>query len=302
MNEKSGTFSPVSDASKNLRLKALASLFSISGPIHIVDVGANPIGAAVSYQNLLEGGHARVTGFEPQAEALDQLNRQKSRYEIYHPQVLGDGSTVELHICRGSGLTSVFRGNRSSGKFLQLGWGMKILKSETHQTHRLDDLEDIPPIDFLKIDVQGSELAVIANAASKLSHAVAIQTEVRLFPLYHDEPLYGDLERELLSQEFLLHKFHDVKSAAPTSRHKNRIQRRNFTQLIDSDAFFVRDARRIGDYTDQQLAKLAILADSVMESFDLCLYCLEALTARGLFDNFQVEQYLATLPNGALKT
>jgi hypothetical protein len=38
-------------------------------------------------------------------------------------------------------------------------------------------------LDFLKIDVQGGELAVFQGGISKLSETVAIQTEISFVPL-----------------------------------------------------------------------------------------------------------------------
>ena len=50
-------------------------------------------------------------------------------------------------------------------------------------TRRLDDISEIEHLDFLKIDVQGGELAVFHGGKSKLSETVAIQTEISFVPL-----------------------------------------------------------------------------------------------------------------------
>jgi FkbM family methyltransferase len=48
---------------------------------------------------------------------------------------------------------------------------------------RLDDISEIEHLNFLKIDVQGGELAVFQGGKSKLSETVAIQTEISFVPL-----------------------------------------------------------------------------------------------------------------------
>ena len=47
----------------------------------IVDIGANPIDGDPPYKVLLDNKLCRLTGFEPQAEALQQLNNLKSDLE-----------------------------------------------------------------------------------------------------------------------------------------------------------------------------------------------------------------------------
>src|SRR5262245_3112545 len=51
----------------------------------------------------------RVTGFEPQVEALAMLNKLKSDLETYLPNVIGDGNPATLRICRAPGMTSLYK-------------------------------------------------------------------------------------------------------------------------------------------------------------------------------------------------
>ena len=58
----------------------------------VVDIGANPIDGDPPYKDLLQKRGCRVTGFEPQVEALAMLNKRKSELETYLPNVIGDGN------------------------------------------------------------------------------------------------------------------------------------------------------------------------------------------------------------------
>src|ERR1700723_3339560 len=78
----------------------------------VVDVGANPIDSEpLPYRPMLAAGICRVTGFEPQAEALLELQSNQGPHEFYLPYTVGDGGAHTLNICRGSGLTSLFEPN-----------------------------------------------------------------------------------------------------------------------------------------------------------------------------------------------
>ena len=75
---------------------------------HVVDIGANPIEGTPPYKPLLDAELCRVTGFEPQASALAELNRKKGAYETYLPYAVGDGREHSLNLCAYSGWTSLF--------------------------------------------------------------------------------------------------------------------------------------------------------------------------------------------------
>ncbi|PQP54937.1 FkbM family methyltransferase, partial [Mycolicibacterium austroafricanum] len=83
----------------------------------------------------------------------------------------------------------------------------EVLERIPLSTHRLDDISEIEHLDFLKIDIQGGELAVFQNGRTKLADAVAIQTEVSFVTLYRDQPTMGDVDVEMRSQGFVPHCF-----------------------------------------------------------------------------------------------
>ncbi len=60
-------------------------------------------------------------------------------------------------------------------------------------------------MDYLKIDVQGSELAIFQNGRRRLADAVVIQTEVSFLPLYKKQPVFGQIDLELRGQGFIPH-------------------------------------------------------------------------------------------------
>ena len=88
-----------------------SDLYKLPNPkrvIEVVDVGANPIDGEPPYKGLLANKMCRVTGFEPQETAFAQLQRAKGPNERYFPDIVGDGGTHVLHICKAQGMTSLF--------------------------------------------------------------------------------------------------------------------------------------------------------------------------------------------------
>jgi FkbM family methyltransferase len=283
-------------------MKPIVDLCSSVLPISVVDVGANPIGDPPSYADLLSCGAINLTGFEPQSEALAKLTANALPHETYLPYAIGSGQTGYLHICRNSGFTSLYNPDPSSSALLGNQGSTRVIDTLRLETKRLDDLDEVGGIDFLKIDIQGSELDAIRAGRQKLSSAVLIQTEIRSFPLYEGESTYGDLEAELATQGFRLHSFTGIKKTTQASQFKGRMRKGFYTQLIDSDAFFVPDLRGIEDLTKEQLMKLAVLADTVMQAPDLALFCLSKLLDRNELTREDIASYEKSLPDRMMKT
>jgi FkbM family methyltransferase len=259
----------------------------------IVDVGANPIDGDPPYKPMLQRGLCRVLGFEPQKDALDELNRRKSGLETYLPHVLGDGEEATLHICSAPGMTSLLQPNpemlRHFHHFSQ--WGT-VTERRRVSTRRLDDLAEVEEIDFLKIDAQGSELSVFRHGKKKLSRAVAVQTEVSFVPLYENQPIFGEVDLELRSLGFLPHAFVAVnrRMIAPLVGDDPYGA---LHQLLEADAVYVRDFTRTDDMDAEQIKHLALIAHHLYHSFDLTMFCIDRLARRGEIDSNACDKYIA---------
>ena len=283
-------------------LNILVSHLALEEPVHVVDVGASPIEGDAPYKELLENGLCRVTGFEPQQDALAELNARKSAQETYLPYAMGGGEKVKLHIYRHGGFTSVFAINekviRMIGRFRR---ATRLQKTVDMETKRLDDLPEVAGIDFLKIDVQGAEKLIIENGPESLKNAVAVQTEVRFIPLYEGEPTFGDLDNTLKKQGFWIHNFLPIKRVVLSSVYLQKLRNRAGRQIVDGDAFYVRNLYDTDSLSGLQLKKLAFIACSVMQSHDLVLHCIDLLTQRGLADKELVPLYMQALPERWVK-
>ena len=280
-------------------------LYEALSPAHhtrVVDVGANPLDDP-PYRDLLSQGHCHVYGFEPQKQAFEALIAAKSEHETYFPHVVGDGNEASFNIYRQSGLSSTFDIDHQNLEFLgRSKRAARLVETETVETKRLDDLKKLPRIDLLKIDVQGAELAIFQNAEKKLRDAVCVITEMRFSRLYRDEPMLDRQFGELLRQGFAFHKFLFIKATMVANSQSERLRSRALrNQAIDGDAVFIRDLSDPAAYSDEQLKHLALAADSVFESYDLVVRCLDLLAARGAVSDDLAAAYVDHLPDTVRK-
>jgi FkbM family methyltransferase len=276
-------------------LSAVRDLLAPSRLTHVVDVGANPLdGGTPPYLPMLKAGLCHVTGFEPQLRELLALQLAHGPNELYLPYAVGDGSSSTLKVCRATGMTSLLEPDPTMlGLFPALQPCGEVIERIPVETRRLDDISEIEHLDFLKIDIQGSELSVFQSGHEKLAEAVAIQTEVSFMTLYLKQPSFGEVDSELRGQGFIPHGFTEV-SRRPIGDFEvgdDALPWAN--QLVEADIVYVRDFSRPDVMTDEQLKHLALIAHHCYASFDLAFRCVQLLEERRVLETGSLQRYLS---------
>lgn len=262
----------------------------------VVDVGSNPIDGDPPYKAMFERGLCTVLGFEPQPDAFATLAERESPRETHLPWAVGDGARHTLHVCHAPGMTSLLKPDARMLELFHLfpEFGRVVATAEI-QTRRLDDIAEVAAVDFLKMDVQGSELAVLEGGRGKLAQAVAVQTEISFLPLYEGQPVFHDVDRELRRQGFIPHAFAAVKQWGITPLVIDGDPRRALNQLLEADLVYVRDFSRPEALGDAQIGHLALIAHHCYRSYDLAMRCLALLQHRGRVGADALDRYVAVV-------
>lgn len=274
----------------------LYEILNPSQKICVVDVGANPIDGDPPYKSLVQLGYCTVIGFEPQEKAFQRLLEMKGESETYLPYAIGDGETHEFHICNGSGMSSFLVPDKEKLALFDVLRNLsEVIETKNISTSRLDDVKEITKMDFLKIDVQGSELSVFRSAKNKLADTVMIQTEVSFITLYEGQPPFGEIDLELRSQGFVPHFSPKLKLWPIAPCIMNNDPRVALNQMLEADIVYMRDITKPDLMTDEQLKNLAIIAHYCYGSVDLSLRCVMLLENRGLLPITSQRKYLDSL-------
>jgi FkbM family methyltransferase len=250
----------------------------------VVDIGANPIGADLPYKPMLHKRLCRLFGFEPQRAALAELNARKSELETYLPYVVGNGERARLRECFSGGMTSLLEPDLHMLKHFPqfIEWGRVVADSRV-ETRKLDDIGEIDAMDYLKIDVQGSELAIFQNGRRRLAETVILQTEVSFLPLYKKQPVFGEVDLELRGQGFIPHALISIDRRMIWPL----VGADSFSaihQLVEADAVYVRDFTQPDTIGTEQLKHLALVAYHCYGSHDLAAICIQHLINRKAVD------------------
>ncbi|WP_168197589.1 FkbM family methyltransferase [Brenneria corticis] len=255
---------------------------SKSSRIRVVDIGANPIDGDPPYKSLLVSGEVDLIGFEPQQEALNKLNLKKGPHEHYLPHAVGSGEEVILYICRASGMTSTLKPNFTVLNHFQ-GYPVwaEVLRKERLRTVKLNDIDEIEGIDWLKIDIQGGELNVFVNAEEKLRDTLVIQTEVNFIQLYEDQPLFAEIDQWMRAHGFMLHTLLEERRRLYAPYVLNNQIHQGLNQLTTADAVYIRDINKLDSLTSVQLKKMATILRESYGSLDLAEKIISINSIRG---------------------
>ncbi len=181
----------------------------VDAPLVIVDVGARG-GLQPHWRGIAEYVH--WVGFEPDARSRDGLPTHgtgvPARSDVLHTALSNAPGRVTLYRTQDEGDSSLLRPNRP---FLgQFGRPSRfdIVDAVDMDADTLDrqlSQVGVPPVDVIKLDTQGSELAILEGSTATLTTGVlAVDVEVEFSPLYEGQPLFADVDRLLRSYDLQL--------------------------------------------------------------------------------------------------
>jgi FkbM family methyltransferase len=163
--------------------------------------------------------------YDADPECVEQIRQRtsalKSKTHVFPVCFGGTTGTVEFHINLDPYTSSILPTNPDYRDFyaqengLDYVWGDSSRTVETREfgTHTIDaafgqKLIDCPPPDFLSVDTQGSEFAILSGARQALESSIlGVLAEVEFHPMYANQKLFGDLSNLLSEHEFYFVKF-----------------------------------------------------------------------------------------------
>ena len=201
----------------------------------VLDVGANDGGFARELR--ADGYCGRIISLEPTSDAFAQLQTQCRLDPLW------DCRNVAIAAVEGERTINV-AANSSSSSLLPMSEQHALsaprsvyVKSETVNVLQLDtvyaslELHDEPV--FLKIDVQGSELAVLTGSEQALPDIAVIECELSFWPLYEGQALFWEVVEWMRARGFVLTSIEAVHFDIRTG------------ELLQINGLFLRPAARI---------------------------------------------------------
>jgi FkbM family methyltransferase len=252
----------------------------------IIEIGALQIDSKKEpfYELLEYFPSSRIYGFEIEKEVCDKMNLESLKQITYYPYALGKTNEKrKLYITQHPMCSSLYRPNEDLNKLYNNLEVTKLIKESEIETISLDffaEKYEVIDIDFIKIDVQGSELDIFQGATKSLQNVLQIVCEVEFIPLYENQPLFGDVCNLLKKNDLIFNKFLGLagRSLKPIMLNNNP---NLASQHMWSDAIFIKDIQKLENTSNEKLIKLSLLA-CVYNSYDLSYYILSYYDKKNL--------------------
>ena len=184
-----------------------------SDRIRVVDVGARG-GWAPKWKPFRPW--LTMIGFEPEAAEFERLEASVLDHEVIHSAALSHSQgEVLLHVTRNPYCSSLYPPNQSLVQRLRPGdKRMEVVETQSLQATTLDRVLaeiDMPSVDFIKLDTQGSELDILRGSEISLGRGViGVEVEVQFLPLYQGAALFSEVHAFLSGWGFQLMGFPNI--------------------------------------------------------------------------------------------
>lgn len=193
-------------------------------PVNVLDIGAYNGSWAQEFKRAFPA--ARMHCFEAQDKMEPMLTALTKRHPDigYTKALLGDDSskTVEFHVLdtqHGSTGSSIYKETT--------GFESTVVTMPLQTVDEILEGVQFPPVNFIKIDVQGAEIDVLKGAVNAMKTAEVLVAEMSLVDYNEGAPLIHEVMSFLAEHDFILYEIAD------THRRKN-------STLIQVDGIFVK--------------------------------------------------------------
>lgn len=175
----------------------------------------------------------RYVGFEPDSRARESLpNTKFASYELLFSVVSENKATQKLYITSDEGKSSNYHPNEVFLNRFPNPSRFTVIKELESEANSIDAMIT-KPVDFIKLDIQGSELNALKGAANSLRSVLGIEAEVEFSELYNKQPLFGSVSEFLKKHDFEFIDFVNLR----------RWERNSFNglgQLVFGDGLFLK--------------------------------------------------------------
>lgn len=232
--------------------------------LRIVDVGCSG-----GFEPVWDVFQEKITliGFDPNKDECKRLNERRPKFnrnEVFLPTAVSDGPRdLKINITENINASSCLDTNAEFiSRFYQGDLG-KVHRQEIIKATALDSLDETKNTDFMKVDVEGHELAVLRGAKKRLEESIlGLRIEVFFQPYRIGQPTFSEIDEHLKPFGFALFDIQPeywTRKGLADPKKKHTWYRRG--QIMWGQVVYFKDFKQAKLSREQSL-KLMLLADA----------------------------------------
>jgi len=187
-----------------------------------------------------------ISLFEPDPRSAITL--RKSGYNVFEFGLSDSERDLDLLMTKKPECSSVLKPNLKNINLYPDSERFSVVDICKIPCKTLDGI-DFLEVDFMKIDVQGHELAVLKGAREKLRKCLGVEVEVYFRAFYENQPLFAEIDTFLRSCGFELMDIKNQKYFARDGYY-------GAGELIFGDAIYVKDINHVNSDEIEVIHKL----------------------------------------------
>jgi FkbM family methyltransferase len=208
-----------------------------NNPLIIVDVGASG-GIHPRWEEFTSSYKGIL--FEPDLRAYNKMKDEDNiNLTVLNSALLDRKGEVDFHLYKKQNVSSVYPVNPKhinkypkSNRFRF----QKTIKIKTDTLSNQLNENNISEIDFIKVDTQGSEMAIIQGANDYLDNVIGLEVEAEFQLMYKGQPLFDEVNESIKQKGFNL---------ADVKKHYSTNIRTREKDLVSGDALYFKNPKQI---------------------------------------------------------
>ena len=183
--------------------------------------------------------------FEPDPREFQKLSTSNSNNIVLKTALSDQKGKATFNLCQKQEVSSIFKPNFEILNLFPLSERFSINDSISIDTDTIDNqtkVNQIKNIDFIKIDTQGYELAILKGAHNTIENVIGLEVEVEFLQIYENQPTFGEVNTFLIKKGFELF---DLKRYFWKRKNTKSYENQKRGQIIFADALYFRTPESI---------------------------------------------------------